>query len=135
VTGTDQVEHLEASSFGIWMSRKSRSGRSSATAFTASKPFFSPDGKWIAFTASYDGAQAVYVMPAEGGEPKRLTHNPGSAQVLGSYAETAAKVTHTPVPKQPRGDQGDHHRPQDGQFSIKTKGRLIDIRVGAIATV
>ena len=29
----------------------------------------------------------------------------------------------------------DHHRPQDGQFSIKTKGRFIDIRVGAIATV
>jgi general secretion pathway protein E len=29
----------------------------------------------------------------------------------------------------------DHHRPQDGQFSIKAKGRLIDIRVGAIATV
>jgi tricorn protease len=44
---------------------------------------FSPDGKWIAFTANYDGAQAVYLMPAEGGEPKRLTHNPGGAQVLG----------------------------------------------------
>ena len=30
----------------------------------------------------------------------------------------------------------DHHRPQDGQFSFKTKGRrLIDIRVGTIATV
>ncbi|MFC1901553.1 GspE/PulE family protein [Chloroflexota bacterium] len=29
----------------------------------------------------------------------------------------------------------DHHRPQDGQFSIKTKGRLIDVRVGSIATV
>ncbi|MFC1981046.1 GspE/PulE family protein [Chloroflexota bacterium] len=29
----------------------------------------------------------------------------------------------------------DHHRPQDGQFSIKTNGRLIDIRVGTIATV
>ena len=29
----------------------------------------------------------------------------------------------------------DHHRPQDGQFSVKTKGRLIDIRVGSIATV
>ena len=29
----------------------------------------------------------------------------------------------------------DHHRPQDGQFSLKTKGRLIDIRVGIIATV
>ncbi len=30
----------------------------------------------------------------------------------------------------------DHHRPQDGQFSIKTKGRRsIDIRVGTIATI
>ena len=29
----------------------------------------------------------------------------------------------------------DHHRPQDGQFSIKTKGRVIDVRVGSIATV
>ena len=29
----------------------------------------------------------------------------------------------------------DHHRPQDGQFSVKTKGRLIDIRVGIITTV
>ncbi len=29
----------------------------------------------------------------------------------------------------------DHHRPQDGQFSVKTKGRLIDVRVGTIATV
>ncbi len=29
----------------------------------------------------------------------------------------------------------DHQRPQDGQFSVKSKGRLIDIRVGTIATV
>ena len=29
----------------------------------------------------------------------------------------------------------DHHRPQDGQLSIKTKGRLIDIRVGTTPTV
>ena len=29
----------------------------------------------------------------------------------------------------------DHHRPPDGQFSVNSKGRLIDIRVGSIATV
>jgi general secretion pathway protein E len=29
----------------------------------------------------------------------------------------------------------DHHRPQDGQFSVKAKGRQIDIRVGIIPTV
>ncbi len=44
---------------------------------------FSPDGKWIAFTASYEGSSDAYLIPAEGGEPKRLTYSPGGAQVLG----------------------------------------------------
>lgn len=35
---------------------------------------FSPDGKNIAFTAQYDGNTEVYVMPSEGGIPKRLTY-------------------------------------------------------------
>lgn len=34
---------------------------------------FSPDGTQIAFTSHYDGNTEVYVMPAEGGTPKRLT--------------------------------------------------------------
>ncbi len=37
-------------------------------------PRFSPDGKWIAFTGQYDGNTEVYLMPAEGGEPRRLTY-------------------------------------------------------------
>ncbi len=37
-------------------------------------PKFSPDGKMIAFTAQYDGNTEVYVIPAIGGEPKRLTY-------------------------------------------------------------
>ncbi|HVA00104.1 MAG TPA: hypothetical protein VMV34_00460, partial [Terriglobia bacterium] len=32
-------------------------------------PKFSPDGKWIAFTAQYDGNFNVYIMPSEGGQP------------------------------------------------------------------
>jgi tricorn protease len=39
----------------------------------SSFPRFSPDGKQIAFTSQYDGNTEVYVMPAEGGAPKRLT--------------------------------------------------------------
>ncbi len=35
---------------------------------------YSPDGKTIAFTAEYDGNREVYSMPAEGGEPVRLTY-------------------------------------------------------------
>ena len=33
----------------------------------------SPDGKWLAFSGMYDGNMDAYVMPLEGGEPKRLT--------------------------------------------------------------
>ncbi len=45
-------------------------------------PKFSPDGKWLAFTGQYDGNFNVYVMPAEGGQPKQLTFYQGSAHPL-----------------------------------------------------
>jgi tricorn protease len=35
---------------------------------------FSPDGKHIAFTGQYDGNTEVFLIPAEGGVPKRLTY-------------------------------------------------------------
>lgn len=35
---------------------------------------FSPDGKHIAFTGQYDGNTEVYVIPSEGGVPRRLTY-------------------------------------------------------------
>jgi len=37
---------------------------------------FSPDGKYIAFTGEYDGNREVYLIPKEGGIPKRLTYTP-----------------------------------------------------------
>ena len=40
-------------------------------------PKFSPDGNWIAFTGEYDGTFNVYVMPANGGQPKQLTFYQG----------------------------------------------------------
>jgi len=36
-------------------------------------PRFSPDGTQVAFTAQYDGNTEVFVVPADGGEPRRLT--------------------------------------------------------------
>ena len=46
-------------------------------------PVFSPDGNWIAFTGQYDGNTDVYVMPADGGAPKRLTWHPDQDVTLG----------------------------------------------------
>lgn len=39
-------------------------------------PRFSPDGKWIAFTAQYEGDEQVYVVASSGGIPKQLTYYP-----------------------------------------------------------
>jgi tricorn protease len=48
-------------------------------------PKFSPDGRTIAFSGNYDGNTDVYVMPAEGGTPKRLTHHPEADLVVEWY--------------------------------------------------
>ena len=44
---------------------------------------FSLDGRWIAFSGQYDGNTDVYLMPAEGGEPERLTWHPAEDVVQG----------------------------------------------------
>jgi len=39
----------------------------------ARRPALSPDGEWIAFSGRDEGVSEVYLMPAQGGQPKRLT--------------------------------------------------------------
>ncbi len=56
-----------------------------------SRPIFSPDGKWIAFTGEYDGNVDVYVIPASGGMPKRLTWHP-DADVAVGWTPDGSKV-------------------------------------------
>jgi tricorn protease len=46
-------------------------------------PRFSPDGKWIAFSAARYGNHDVFVIPAEGGEARRLTWNSAGDTVVG----------------------------------------------------
>jgi tricorn protease len=47
------------------------------------RPYFSPDGKWIAFTGEYDGNIDVFVVAASGGVPRRLTWHPGPDNCVG----------------------------------------------------
>jgi tricorn protease len=61
----------------LWsVSRDGGEARQLTTAGHESLPIFSPDGKWIAFLGQYDGNPDVYVIPAEGGSPRRLTWHP-----------------------------------------------------------
>ena len=69
----------------IWLSDRNGQNPERLTAHPASEfaPKFSPDGKWLAFSASYDNNTDVYVMPVSGGEAKRLTWHPGIDTVNG----------------------------------------------------
>ncbi|WP_269533465.1 S41 family peptidase [Chitinimonas sp. BJYL2] len=69
----------------IWIAQRDGSNPRRLTAHPASEfqPRFSPDGRWIAFSASYDNNTDVYVMPASGGQPQRLTWHPGADTVSG----------------------------------------------------
>jgi len=62
----------------LWLSEAAGGTATRLTAHPGIELFakFSPDGKWIAFTGQYDGDEQVYVMPADGGEPKQLTFYP-----------------------------------------------------------
>jgi tricorn protease len=48
-----------------------------------SEPAISPDGRMIAFTASYDSNNDIYVMPVAGGRPRRLTFEGGAVRTIG----------------------------------------------------
>ena len=57
----------------------------------ASAPFFSPDGSMLAFSANNDGNTNAYVVPAGGGEPKRLTFAP-SCDIVTGWTNDGSRV-------------------------------------------
>jgi len=46
-------------------------------------PRFSPDGQWVAFSSNRHGNNDVFVVPAAGGLPTRLTFHSGNDEVVG----------------------------------------------------
>ena len=64
-----------------------------------SQPAVSPDGQWLAFTAQYDGGTEIYLMPAAGGVPRRLTWEGGGMRVWGFSA--AGEILYTGLDARP----------------------------------
>ncbi len=63
-------------------------------------PRYSPDGKWIAYTATTQGNEDIYVIPAGGGEARRLTfHSDVVAKAPTRWGPDNMVVTWTPDSK------------------------------------
>ena len=71
----DKVVFTYASDLWVCDIKDGKAQRLTSHPGVESRARFSPDGKSIAFTGQYDGTPSVYIMPAEGGEPKRLTYS------------------------------------------------------------
>jgi tricorn protease len=81
--GEDRIVFVYADD--LWTAKPDGSDvrRLTSHAGPESSPQISPDGKRVAFNATYDGNPDVYVVPIEGGEPTRLTWHPGPDAVVG----------------------------------------------------
>jgi tricorn protease len=68
----------------IWIVSKAGGTANRLTSSTGEESFprFSPDGKTLAFSATYDGNADVYTMPVTGGIPARLTWHAGPDRVV-----------------------------------------------------
>ena len=73
----------------VWVTdlKELKTLRLTSTPAVESNPYFSPDGKWIAFSSNRSGNHAVYIVPIEGGTPKRLTWHPSGSLVRGWSAD------------------------------------------------
>jgi tricorn protease len=69
----------------LWVSDRDGSRPVQLTSNPAAEfaPHFSPDGRWIAFSANYDNNTDVYIIPVEGGQARRLTWHPAADIVTG----------------------------------------------------
>ena len=93
----------------IWVVDRSGGSARRMTSFPgqSSNPKFSPDGKWLAFSAENGGNTDVYVVSSQGGELRRLTWHPSNDIVEGwspdgaqiVFASTRATDAPSPAPR------------------------------------
>ncbi|MCU7369422.1 hypothetical protein PEC18_00590 [Paucibacter sp. O1-1] len=72
----------------LWITQLNQTKASRLTSLTAEEldATISKDGKWVAYTANYEGATEVYVMPIAGGVAKRVSFENSRVRLQGWIA-------------------------------------------------
>lgn len=81
----------------IWKFRPDGTEARNLTGGTAGNnafPYFSPDGRWIVFRSGRDGNHEIYLMDANGTNPRRLTHDK-ARDTMPSFAPNSRQIAFT----------------------------------------
>jgi tricorn protease len=65
------------------------------------QPFISPDGKWIAYTGQFGSISNVYVMPASGGNSRRLTFSSFGFEEVAGWTPDSQRILFRSVGSSP----------------------------------
>ncbi|HJM40344.1 MAG TPA: S41 family peptidase [Planctomycetota bacterium] len=108
----------------IWVAstRDGRAQRLTAHDAYDGQPFWSPDGKWIAFLSNRFGNNDVFILPAEGGTPLRVTWHSESEVLHGWLDNDRLLIGATRMRRYARRGQGAWVAYRDG----RTPTLLID---------
>ena len=88
--------------------------RLTANPGTTTFPLLSPDGRLVAFTGRDDGPPEAYVMDADGGTPRRLTHFGGFTTTVGWSKDGSSVIVATDAGQPFRGYSHLHAVPVAG---------------------
>ncbi len=76
----------------------------------------SPEGKWIAFTGDYDRGDNAYLIPIDGGVPKRLTYHGSRVQTV-AWTADGKKVVY-------RSSHENTYRPITALYAVSTDATM-----------
>ncbi len=79
----DRIAFLYADDVWTVSRQGGEAERLTANGHVDAGPIYSPDGAWIAYSAHLNGNTDVYVIPANGGVPRRITWHPSGSYLAG----------------------------------------------------